>query len=132
MPIFAIQESSTARINAVACSGKATTMTDDFAYSTLGKTGPRVYRLGLSGTYRPGKEVIHKAIDAGVNYFFCYGFDGQMTKTLREEFKTRRDKLVVSTGAYNLLIGHPNLRRTLEKRLRQLERITSMCFYFLA
>jgi aryl-alcohol dehydrogenase-like predicted oxidoreductase len=95
-------------------------MTDDFAYATLGKTGPRVFRLGLSGTYRPGKEVIHKAIDAGVNFFFCYGFDGQMTKTLREEFKTKRDKLVVSTGAYNLLVGHPNLRRTLEKRLRQL------------
>ena len=95
-------------------------MTDDFAYATLGKTGLRVFRLGLSGTYRPGKEVIHKAIDAGVNFFFCYGFDGQMTKTLREEFKTKRDKLVVCTGAYNLLVGHPNLRRTLEKRLRQL------------
>ena len=95
-------------------------MNDDFAHATLGKTGLKVFRLGLSGTYRPGKEVIHKAIDAGVNYFFCYGFDGQMTKTLREEFKTKRDKLVVSTGAYNLLVGHPNLRRTLEKRLRQL------------
>ena len=95
-------------------------MNDDFAYATLGKTGPRIFRLGLSGTYRPGKDTIHQAIDAGVNYFFCYGFDGQMTKTLREEFKTKRDKLVVSTGAYNLLVGHPNLRRTLEKRLRQL------------
>lgn len=93
---------------------------NDFFHTTLGKTGLKVFRLGLSGTYRPGKEVIHKAIDAGVNYFFCYGFDGQMTKTLREEFKTKRDKLVVSTGAYNLLVGHPNLRRTLEKRLRQL------------
>lgn len=99
---------------------KGYTMSDDFAYSALGKSGPRVYRLGLSGTYRPGQDVIRRAIDAGVNYFFCYGFDGQMTKTLREEFKTKRDKLVVSTGAYNLLIGHPNLRRTLEKRLRQL------------
>ncbi len=93
---------------------------NDFLHATLGKTGLKVFRLGLSGTYRPGKNVIHKAIDAGVNYFFCYGFDGQMTKTLREEFKTKREKLVVSTGAYNLLIGHPNLRRTLEKRLRQL------------
>jgi aryl-alcohol dehydrogenase-like predicted oxidoreductase len=95
-------------------------MSDDFAYATLGKNGPRVYRLGLSGTYRPGQDVIRRAIDAGVNYFFCYGFDGQMTKTLREEFKTKREKLVVSTGAYNLLIGHPNLRRSLEKRLKQL------------
>lgn len=95
-------------------------MTDVFKHAILGRTGLSVFRLGLSCTYRPGKKVIHQAIDAGVNYFFCYGFDGQMTKTLREEFKTKRDKLVVSTGAYNLLVGHPNLRRTLEKRLRQL------------
>jgi aryl-alcohol dehydrogenase-like predicted oxidoreductase len=104
---------------------------DNFLQATLGKTGLKVFRLGLSGTYRPGKDVIHKAIDAGVNYFFCYGFDGQMTKTLREEFKTKREKLVVSTGAYNLLIGHPNLRRTLEKRLRQLRTDYIDVFLFL-
>jgi aryl-alcohol dehydrogenase-like predicted oxidoreductase len=34
--------------------------------------------------------------------------------------KGRRENYVVATGAYNLLWGHPNLRRTLEKRLRQL------------
>lgn len=95
-------------------------MTEDFTHSVLGRTGLRVFRLGLSASYRPGKEAVHYALDAGINYFFCYGFDGQMTRTLREVFKTRRDGLVVSTGAYNLLVGHPDLRRTLEKRLRQL------------
>jgi aryl-alcohol dehydrogenase-like predicted oxidoreductase len=95
-------------------------MTEDFTYTTLGKTGIKVFRLGLSGTYRPGKDAILRAIDAGMNYFFCYGCDGQMIRALRDSFKTKRDQLVVSTGAYNLILGHPNLRRTLEKRLRQL------------
>jgi aryl-alcohol dehydrogenase-like predicted oxidoreductase len=92
----------------------------DFLQGTLGRTGLRVFRLGLSATYRPGREAVLRAVDEGVNYFFCYGFDSQMTKTLRELFRTRRRELVVSTGAYNLIWGHPSLRRTLEKRLRQL------------
>ena len=100
--------------------GRSEAMAEDFTHSVLGRTGLKVFRLGLSATYRPGKEAIHYALDAGINYFFCYGFDGQMIGTLRSLFKTRRDQLVVSTGAYNLLVGHPDLRRTLEKRLRQL------------
>jgi len=43
-----------------------------------------------------------------------------MVRTLREVFKADRERLVLSTGAYNLLVGHLNIRRTLEKRLRQL------------
>ncbi len=93
---------------------------NDFLHGTLGRTGLKVFRLGLSATYRPGPETVLRAVDEGVNYFFCYGFDSQMTRTLRELFRTRRRELVVSTGAYNLILGHPNLRRTLEKRLRQL------------
>ncbi|OGC91498.1 MAG: hypothetical protein A2W25_00540 [candidate division Zixibacteria bacterium RBG_16_53_22] len=95
-------------------------MTGDFVQGVLGKTGIKVTRLGLSATYRPGKETILKALDEGVNYFFCYGFDSHMTGTLKELAKSRRDSFVVATGAYNLLYGHPNLRRTMEKRLRQL------------
>jgi aryl-alcohol dehydrogenase-like predicted oxidoreductase len=95
-------------------------MTRNFTHSILGKTGIEVFRLGLSATYRPGRETIHRALDAGVNYFFCYGFDTHMTKTLRDLGQTRRDSLVIASGAYNLVIGHPDLRRTLEKRLKQL------------
>ncbi|SYZ74574.1 Oxidoreductase, aldo/keto reductase family [Candidatus Zixiibacteriota bacterium] len=95
-------------------------MSNDFLHTTFGSSGKEIFRLGLSATYRPGREAIHKAIDAGVNFFFCYGFDTHMTKTLRELFKTDREKYIVATGAYNLLLGHLNLRRTLEKRLRQL------------
>lgn len=82
--------------------------------------GKRVCRLGLSATYRPGREAVHAALDAGVNLFFCFGFDNQMTSVLRQELPRRRDHLVVVTGAYHLLWTSLNLRRTLEKRLRQL------------
>jgi predicted aldo/keto reductase-like oxidoreductase len=92
---------------------------DEFLGITLGATEIPVHRLGLSATNRPGKLTIHRAIDAGVNYFFAYGFDRQMVTTLRDLFKREREKHVIATGAYNLLVGHQNLRRTLEKRLRQ-------------
>ncbi len=95
-------------------------MPSDFLHTTFGSTGKEVFRLGLSATYRPGVKAIYKAIDEGVNFFFCYGFDTNITKTLREVFKSNREKYLVATGAYNLLLGHLNLRRTLEKRLRQL------------
>jgi predicted aldo/keto reductase-like oxidoreductase len=95
-------------------------MADDFLSARLGLTGLPVHRVGLSATYRPGRETIRRAIDEGLNYFFCFGLDTQMTRVLREEMKSRREKFVVATGAYNLLFGHPNIERTLEKRLRQL------------
>jgi aryl-alcohol dehydrogenase-like predicted oxidoreductase len=91
----------------------------DFSHTTLGKTGLEVHRLGLSASYRPGKEAIHRAADAGVNFFFSYGFDRQMISVLRELFGSRRENCILATGAYNYIWGHANLRRTLEKRLRQ-------------
>lgn len=93
-------------------------MTRDFFHTTYGSTV--VSRLGLSASYRPGKADIHKAIDEGINFFFFYGFDGQMTSVLRDVMKRDREKYAVCTGAYNLYWGHPNIRRSLEKRLRQL------------
>lgn len=95
-------------------------MDSDFTHTVLGSTGLNVHRLGLSATYRPGRDTVRAAIDRGINCFFCYGFDSHMTRTLRQIFRTRRQDMVVCTGAYNMLLGHPNLRRTLEKRLRQL------------
>lgn len=95
-------------------------MNNDFTHTILGRTGLSVHRLGLSATYRPAKDVVRKALDLGINYFFCYGFDTQITKAVRLLPVSERQRIVVATGAYNLLVGHPNLRRTLEKRLRQL------------
>jgi aryl-alcohol dehydrogenase-like predicted oxidoreductase len=95
-------------------------MNDNFTHTTLGRTGFQVHRLGLSATYRPGREVIRQALDSGVNLLFCYGFDSHLTATVNQMHPSERQRVIVATGAYNLLIGHPNLRRTLEKRLRQL------------
>jgi aryl-alcohol dehydrogenase-like predicted oxidoreductase len=106
-------------------------MASDFLHSTLGRTGWPVFRLGLSGSYRPGREAVRRAIDAGVNFFFAYGFDGQTLGTLREVFPTRRHELIVATGGYNAILWRSNLRKTLEKRLRQLQTDYLDLFMFL-
>ena len=95
-------------------------MEKSFFDATLDRCNKRVYRLGLSATYRPGRHTVYKAIDQGINFLFCYGFDTHMTGVLRDVLRQDRERYVVATGAYNLVWGHPNLRRTLEKRLRQL------------
>jgi aryl-alcohol dehydrogenase-like predicted oxidoreductase len=86
----------------------------------LGGTGLRVTRLGLAGSYWPGKKTIHHALDRGINYLFCYGFDLQTIGVLRDVLRRDRDSYVVATGAYNYVWGHQGVRRTCEKRMRQL------------
>jgi aryl-alcohol dehydrogenase-like predicted oxidoreductase len=103
----------------------------DFTRARLGKTGPEVCRLGLSASYRPGRETVHKALDSGINYFFCYGFDTQMIRTLRELPRSDRERIVIATGAYNYIWSRQNLRRTLEKRLKQLRAGYIDVFHFL-
>ncbi|MDP8238446.1 MAG: aldo/keto reductase [Candidatus Hatepunaea meridiana] len=106
-------------------------MDQDFLYTELPNINIPVHRLGLSATNRPGRKTIYKAVDEGLNLFFCYGFDTQMTSVMRDVVKTGRDRFVLLTGAYNLIVGHPNLRRTLEKRLRQLNTDYIDLFLFL-
>jgi aryl-alcohol dehydrogenase-like predicted oxidoreductase len=106
-------------------------MIQDFERTTLPSLGRSIYRLGLSASYRPGKEAVYRALDAGVNFFFCYGIDWQMTRVLRDLPRSTRQNLVIATGAYNFLWWYPNLRRTLEKRLRQLRTDYIDVFLFL-
>lgn len=103
----------------------------DFLHTTFGKTGLPVFRLGLSASYRPGIDTVYHAFDEGVNLFFGYGFDGQLVKGITELFKQRREQIILVTGAYNLIYGHPNLRRSLERRLRQFKTDYIDCFLFL-
>lgn len=95
------------------------TLQNSFSRSVLGRTGWPVFRLGLSASYRPGVSTIRRAQERGVNLFFAYGFDTHMVKAMREILPGNRDSTILVTGAYNLIIGYPNIRRTLEKRLRQ-------------
>jgi aryl-alcohol dehydrogenase-like predicted oxidoreductase len=106
-------------------------MTHDFTRASLGQISNSVFRLGLAASYWPGKKAIYKALDEGVNYFFYFGFDMQMAGVLREVLQRDREKNVVATGAYNYIWGRQNLRRTLEKRLRQLRTDYIDVFHFL-
>jgi aryl-alcohol dehydrogenase-like predicted oxidoreductase len=104
---------------------------EDFLHTNLGRTGIKVHRLGLAATYRPGRSVIGKALDAGLNYLFFYGFDTHMTGFLRREIQVNRDRFVLATGAYNYIWWHSNLRKALEKRLRKLKTDYLDVFLFL-
>jgi len=106
-------------------------MTRDFLRVPLGKFGTTVCRIGLSASYRPGRETVFKALDEGLNYFLYFGFDTHMTSVLREVLPGKREQYVLATGAYNLIWGHQNLRKTLERRLRQLRTDYIDVFHFL-
>jgi aryl-alcohol dehydrogenase-like predicted oxidoreductase len=69
---------------------------------------------------RPGKEAIHAALDAGLNYFFCFGIDTHMIKALRDLSPSDRQRLIIVSGGGRFLLWHQNLRKALEHRLRQL------------
>jgi aryl-alcohol dehydrogenase-like predicted oxidoreductase len=102
-----------------------------FNESTLGRNGPRVFRLGMSASYRPGEAAVRRAIDRGVNVFFCFGFDGQMTRVLRDALNRDRERFVVVTGAYNYVWWRQSPRRALESRLRALRTDYIDVFLFL-
>lgn len=103
----------------------------EFLRVPLGALRTPVCRIGLSASYLPGRETIRKALDEGLNYFFFFGVDYQLIRVLRGLPPARRSELVLATGAYNYLICHQNLRRTLEKRLRQLRTDYIDLFHFL-
>ncbi|MCI0691081.1 hypothetical protein L0337_03630 [candidate division KSB1 bacterium] len=49
-------------------------MIADFLYTTLGNTGVKVCRLGLSASYRPGRKTVYKALDEGPSHDFDMDF----------------------------------------------------------
>lgn len=91
----------------------------DFLHTKLGATGLPVFRLGLSGTHRPGVAALRAGIDAGINYLFWFTWDSHMTQALREVLPHRREQIVVATGATNLL-GTRVLEKALGHLLRKL------------
>jgi aryl-alcohol dehydrogenase-like predicted oxidoreductase len=103
----------------------------DFSHAVFGRGGPQVLRLGLSTTYWPGRKAIHLAIDRGVNVFFGFGIDMQMHWTLRDVMRGRREQFVIATGAYNLIWGYTDVRKTLERRLKALRTDYIDAFLFL-
>lgn len=106
-------------------------MVHNFTHATLGRTGLKVFRLGLSASYLPGRKGILSAIDAGVNYLFAFGIDLQMVWAYRTLPSSVRQNIVLATGAYNYIWTRQNLRRTLERRLRQFRTDVIDVFLFL-
>ena len=104
---------------------------DGFEHGVLGRTGIQVHRLGLSASYLPGQRTVERALDEGINYFFCYGFDFQMMRVLRRLPAERRERITIATGAYNWIVWRQDLLKTLEKRLRQLRTDHIDVFHFL-
>jgi aryl-alcohol dehydrogenase-like predicted oxidoreductase len=94
-------------------------MSSPFQLRSLGRTGIGVTPLGMSASYFPGKKSVHAAAEEGVNLFFTFGFDVQMTRALRALMTSRRDEFVLVTGAYNYIWWAQDVRKALEKRLRQ-------------
>ena len=75
--------------------------------------------LGLSASYYPGRKAVYAAAEAGVNLFFAFGVDVQMIRALRLLMPSRRDEFVLVTGAYNYIWWAQDVRKVLEKRLKQ-------------
>lgn len=94
-------------------------MSSHFPLRPLGNTGISVTPLGLSASYFPGRTTIRVAADEGINFFFAFGIDIQMTRALREILPSRREHFVLATGAYNYIWLAQDVRKTFEKRLRQ-------------
>jgi len=105
-------------------------MPRDFLRAPLARLGTPVCRIGLSATYRPGRETVHRALDEGLNYFQYFGFDRHMTSVLRESIGPRREQYVLATGGYNWIVWHEPLRQTLERRLRQMRTDYIDIFHF--
>jgi hypothetical protein len=59
-------------------------MNEEFLYTTFNNDNRKVFRVGLSATYRPGKKAIYKAVDSGINLFFLFGIDGQMIRVTKD------------------------------------------------
>jgi aryl-alcohol dehydrogenase-like predicted oxidoreductase len=109
----------------------AVSTADNFQFATLGRTGIRAFRLGLSASYLPGQRTVERALDEGVNYLFCYGFDLQMIRVLRRLSADQRDRITIATGAYNWIVWRQDLLKTLEGRLSQLHTDHIDVFHFL-
>ena len=103
----------------------------DFLRAPLAKLGTPTCRIGLSASYRPGRETVFRALDEGLNYYFFFGFDTHMTKVLPDAIARHREQYVLATGAYNYIYTHQNLRRTLERRLLQMKTGYIDLFHFL-
>jgi aryl-alcohol dehydrogenase-like predicted oxidoreductase len=90
--------------------------------TTLGRTGLKVGRLGISSSYGAPAAAFEEAFERGCNYFnmgsFIKGRSKEMMKAIRNiTAKGKRDELVVAMYDYthSPLIGHRHFMKGLRK-----------------
>lgn len=90
--------------------------------TTLGRTGLKVGRLGISSSYGAPSEAFEEAFERGCNYFnmgsFIKGRSKEMMKAIRHiSAKGKRDELVVAMYDYthSPLIGQGHFMKGLSK-----------------
>lgn len=88
---------------------------------TLGKTGIRVGRLGLSSSYGAPAEAYEEAFERGCNYFLWNSFIRGRSKKMRDAIRNivksgKRDELVIAMHCYghNAAINRYFFRRSLK------------------
>jgi len=88
--------------------------------TTLGRTGLKVSRIGLSGGYGITAHAVEKAFhEYGINYFYWEGRKPGMKEGLRNLVKNNRKELIIAIQSYDHLGIW--LRYSVEKALQQLE-----------
>jgi len=107
----------------------------DMEYTTLGKTGLKISRVGI-GTwqfshdwgvleYEKAKAVIHRALELGINFFdtaMVYGMgisEYFLGKALKEA-GVSRDSVVISTKIPGQFLNRDDVLRSVEKSLKLL------------
>jgi aryl-alcohol dehydrogenase-like predicted oxidoreductase len=97
-------------------------MTDFSKAVTLGRTGLKVGRLGISSSYGAPASAFEEAFERGCNYFvvgsFVKGRSREMIRAIRNITRNgKRDQLVVCLMEYthSYLIGKPHFYKGLKK-----------------
>jgi len=90
-------------------------------YRELGSTGCRVTEIGFGVLNTTDAEILHAAIDSGINYFdTAHGYqNGGCEETLGKVMKTRRDAVVLATKVSAEKIE--KMREKIELSLKRLQ-----------
>ena len=103
-----------------ACSAESQE-TPSIAYRQLGSTGYKVSEIGMGCMNMRDPELVHAAIDSGINYFdtaHVY-MNGENENILGQVMKTKRDKVFLTTKIGRR--GKDNLAGEIETSLKRLQ-----------
>lgn len=91
------------------------------AYRQLGSTGCKVSEIGFGVLNTTDTEILHVAIDSGINYFdTAHGYqNGVSEETLGKVMKTRRDEIILTTKVSVAKID--KMREEIELSLKRLQ-----------